>query len=107
MAKKRKIDIFDLLPEKAMKAIDKLGYDFLTFKGYDTEGAIEFEDKRKEIKKTIKADNKELSYRGAVDKGTGAILVWFELKTGDSIERSQGIKFIPNPSEEGGEKDEQ
>lgn len=107
MAKKRKIDIFDLLPEEAMKAIDKLGYDFLASKGYETEGAIESEDKRKEIKKTLQADNKELSYRGAVDKGTGAILIWFELKQGDSIERSQGIKFIPKPSEEGGGKDEQ
>lgn len=107
MAKKRKIDIFDLLPEEAMKAIDQIGYDFIASKGYDTEGATESENKRKAIKKSLQADKKELSYRGAVDKDSGAILIWFELKIGDSIERSQGIKFLQKPSEGGGGEDEQ
>ncbi|MEG2541545.1 MAG: hypothetical protein RSB59_07245, partial [Clostridia bacterium] len=101
----RKIDIFDLLPEEAMKAIDKQGYDFLASKGYDTEGAIESEYKRKEIKRTLMAEKKELTYRGVVDKDSGAMLVWFELMSGDKIERSQGIKFVQKSSDEGGGND--
>ena len=103
---KREIDIFDLLPEEAIKKVDEIGYQFLSEQGFDTKGAAESDSKRAKIKKELKKQGKELFYRGAVDKETKAILVWFELYKGkEKIATSQGIKFLPKPSEggEGGE----
>lgn len=99
---KKEMDILDILPKEAIEAIDRLGYDFLKAQGYDTEGAAESEAKRKEIKRALKKDGKELFYRGAVDKETKAILVWYEIEAeGKCVARSQGIKFVQKPKEGG------
>lgn len=98
---KKEVDIFDILPPEAFAAIDELGYNFLKEQGYDTEGAADSEEKRKEIKKALKKDGKELFYRGAVDKETKAILVWYEIEAeGKCIARSQGIKFVQKSKED-------
>lgn len=102
MSKKKELDILDILPPEAIRAIDNLGYTFLKSQGYDTEGAAESEAKRKEIKKALKKDGKELFYRGAVDKETKAILFWYEVVAeGKCVARSQGIKFFQKPKEGG------
>ena len=106
MAKKRTIDIFDLLPPEAFVQIDELGYNFLKEHGYDVEGAIESEEKRKEIKKALKANGEELRYSGAFNDETRAILIWYELYRGqEKVATSLGLKFLPKPSE-GGENGE-
>lgn len=100
---KKEVDVLDILPQEAINAIDNLGYEFLKSQGYDTERAAESEAKRKEIKKALTKDGKKLFYRGATDKETGAILVWYELESeGKCVARSQGIKFIPKKKEENG-----
>ena len=97
---KREIDILDILPQEAIDAVDNLGYAFLKALGYDTEGAAKSKEKRNEIKKALKRDNKALFYRGAVDPETKAILVWYELESeGKCVARSEGIKFLPKPKE--------
>lgn len=104
--KKKTIDILDFLPEEGMRAFDKLGYDFLAENGYNVEGANKSEKRRFEIKKELEDNGEALFYRGAVDKETQNILVWYELKKKDvTIKRSNGIKFMPKKVEEG--KDEQ
>lgn len=104
--KKKTIDILDFLPEEGMRAFDKLGYDFLAENGYNVEGASKSEKRRFEIKKELEDNGEALFYRGAVDKETQNILVWYELKKKDgTIKRSNGIKFMPKKIEEG--KDEQ
>ena len=104
--KKRKIDVFDLLPPEAGERIDELGYKFLSNQGYDTEGAVASKEKRNEIKKIMKERGEELRYFGMVDKTTKAILVWFELYRGkERIGVSSGIKFLPR-TEEGGKNGE-
>lgn len=100
---KKEVDIFDILPPEALAAIDELGYNFLKEQGYDTEGAADSEEKRKEIKKALAKDGKNLFYRGAVDPETKAILVWYEIEVkGKCVAKSMGIKFLPKPKEEGG-----
>lgn len=104
--KKKTIDILDFLPEEGMRAFDKLGYDFLAENGYNVEGASKSEKRRFEIKKELEDNGEALFYRGAVDKETQNILVWYELKKKDgTIKRSNGIKFMSKKIEEG--KDEQ
>ncbi len=99
---KKEIDIFDLLPEEAIKKVDEIGYNFLSEQGFDTTGAAESNSKRTKIKKELKKQGKELFYKGAVDKETKAILIWFELYKGEEkIATSQGVKFLPKPSEGG------
>ena len=99
---KKEIDIFDLLPEEAIKKVDEIGYNFLSEQGFDTKGAAESNSKRTEITKELKKQGKKLFYKGAVDKETKAILIWFELYKGkDKIATSQGIKFLPKPSKGG------
>lgn len=97
---KKEIDILDILPKEAIEAIDRLGYEFLQSQGYDTEGAADSEAKRKQIKKALAKDGKQLFYRGAVDKETKAILVWYEIEIkGKCVAKSGGIKFLPKPKE--------
>lgn len=104
--KKKTIDILDFLPEEGMRAFDKLGYDFLAENGYNVEGATKSEKRRFEIKKELEKNGEALFYRGAVDKETQNILVWYELQKKDgTIKRSNGIKFMPKKVEEG--RDEQ
>ena len=106
MAKKREITIFDLLPPEAFIQIDELGYNFLAERGYNTEGAMDSNEKRKELKAELKKNGEELRYSGAFDKETKAILVWFEIyKNNEKVATSQGLKFLPKPSE-GGESGE-
>lgn len=103
MAEERIITVFDLLPEEAMESIDKLGYTFLAERGYDTEGAREDEEKRGVLSNALAEAGEELRYRGAFDRETGAILVWFELYRGDERTAvSQGIKFLPRNKGEAG-----
>lgn len=106
MAKKREITIFDLLPPEAFIQIDELGYNFLAERGYNTEGAMDSNEKRKELKADLKKNGEELRYSGAFDKETKAILVWFEIyKNNEKVATSQGLKFLPRTSE-GGENGE-
>lgn len=99
---KKEIDIFDLLPEDAIKQIDELGYKFLSEQGFDTRNAIESSSKRTKLKKELKKQGKELLYQSAINKETKAILFWFELREGEkTIATSQGLKFVPKPSEGG------
>lgn len=96
MAKKRKIDILDILPPEAIKAVDELGYKFLASRDYDVEGAIESKEKRKELKKALEANGETLRYVGGVDKENKTILVFYEIiKDGKRIATSEGLKFIP------------
>lgn len=105
--KKKEIDIFDILPAEAFAEIDKLGYAFLSEQGYNTEGAQESDELRTKLKNAIKKRGEELRYFGAVDKDSGAILVWFELYKGSERKAvSQGLKFIPKPGGENGDDGE-
>lgn len=105
--KKKEIDIFDVIPCEVYAAIDKLGYSFLSEQGYDTEGAQESDELRTKLKNAIKKRGEELRYFGAVDKDSGAILVWFELYKGSERKAvSQGLKFIPKPGGENGDDGE-
>lgn len=98
---KKELDVLDILPQEAINAIDNLGYEFLKSQGYDTEGAIESEAKRKEIRKALTKDGKKLFYRGATERETGAILVWYEIEVqGKCVARSRGIKFFQKPKED-------
>lgn len=99
----RKIEIFDLLPEEAMKAIDNLGYKFLESRGYDTTRAAESKSQMTKLKKALRVNGEELRYAAAIEKETKAILIWFELYRGkERVATSEGIKFMPKPSEGGG-----
>lgn len=99
----RKIEIFDLLPEEAMKAIDSLGYKFLESRGYDTTRAAESKSQMTKLKKALRVNGEELRYAAAIEKETKAILIWFELYRGkERVATSEGIKFMPKPSEGGG-----
>lgn len=105
--KKKEIDIFDVIPSEVYAAIDKLGYSFLSEQGYDTEGAQESDELRTKLKNAIKKRGEELRYFGAVDKDSGAILVWFELYKGSERKAvSQGLKFIPKLGGENGDDGE-
>ena len=89
---KKEVDIFDILPPEAFAAIDELGYNFLKEQGYDTEGTAAYEGKRKEIKKALAKDGKNLFYRGAVDPEPKAILVWYEIEVmAKCVEKMLGI----------------
>lgn len=101
---KKELDVLDILPQEAINAIDNLGYEFLKAQGYDAEGAADSEEKRKEIKKALAKDGKNLFYRGMVDPETKAILVWYEIEIkGKCVAKSGGIKFLPKPKEGGGD----
>ena len=96
MPKEKLITVLDMLPAEAMPSIDELGYGFLAEHGYDTAGATESGKKRRKLKSALRANGEELLYRGAYDKETGAVLVWFELYRGkERISESRGIKFLP------------
>lgn len=98
----REIDILDILPQEAIAEVDKLGYAFLAEQGFDTVGAAESNTKRTKLKKALAKQGKELRYAGAVDNETKTILVWYELYKGkERIAVSQGIKFMPKPTEGG------
>lgn len=102
MVKKRKMDILDILPPEAIKAVDELGYKFLSSRGYDAEGAMESKEKRKEIKKALKANGETLQYVGCIDKENKIILVFYEIiKDGKRIATSEGLKFVPTIPEGG------
>ena len=59
---KKTIDILDLLPNEAIEAVDKLGYDFLEAQGYDVVGAVDSKKKRQEIKERLKADGMLINF---------------------------------------------
>lgn len=92
---KKEIDIFDLLPPEANKAIDKLGYDFLKSRGYNVKGVAKSYKRRARLKDAMKKRGEELRYRDVIDKEQKSIIIWFELyRDYELIARSQGIKFI-------------
>lgn len=106
--KTRKIEIFDLLPKEAIEQIDKLGYEFLKANGYDTDGAIKSDEKRRALKKSLQKDGKKLVYFSMIDKQTKAILFWFELHKGEEkIATSKGLKFLPREGVENGKRENQ
>ena len=106
---KRKIDVFDLLPEEANRQIDELGYGLLKDNGYQVDGARDSEEKQREIKKQLQKDKRTLTYAAMIDKETKAILIWFELldEKKECIARSKGIKFLPKEGGENGEEESQ
>ena len=105
---KKEIDIFDLLPPEANKAIDKLGYSFLNSQGYNVTGATKSYKRRSRLKDALKKRGQELRYRSTIDKEQKSILVWFELYKGEErIAVSQGIKFLPKEREADGAEQNQ
>lgn len=99
----KEIDILDLLPSEVIEAVDKLGYEFLAGYGYDIDGVIESEYKREELRKALDDKGEELVYVGQINDESGAILVWYELRSnGDRIATSRGIKFLPQKEETDG-----
>lgn len=100
MSRQRKIDILDLLPADALEAVDKLGYEFLSERGYSTEGARESAAARDLLAKELKERGERLTYSGAVDKDTGRILIWFTIHKGRRrIARSRALRLVPKPKE--------
>lgn len=94
--KKRKLNIWDLLPPEANRAIDELGYTLLLKHGYDVAEADASKAKRHDLKEAMKARGEELCHGTFVDPETGKILFWFELhRGGELVERSRAIKFLP------------
>lgn len=99
---KKEIDIFDLLPPEANKAIDELGYSFLNSQGYNVTGATKSYKRRARLKDALKKRGQELRYRSAIDKEQKSILVWFELyRSGKRIAVSQGIKILQREEKNG------
>ena len=96
MAKKRKIDIWDLLPPDANRAIDELGYALLEKHGYDVTAADTDKAKHREVKEAMKAKGEELRHSTFFDPETGKILFWFELvRGGELVERTKALQFVP------------
>lgn len=102
----REIDIFDLLPEAALIDANRLGFEFLAERGYDSLGAWEDAEKLRALEAALAERGEELRYSGAYDQDekTGrikAILIWYSLfdREGRCIARSKGLKLVPNPSE--------
>ena len=94
--KKRKLDIWDLLPPEASRAIDELGYSLLAAHGYDVTAADTDKAKRHALKVAMKAKGEELRHGTFVDPEAGKILFWFEfLQGGILMERSRAIQFVP------------
>lgn len=93
----KEIDVFDLLPPKAIEAVDELGYEFLAKCGYDVEGARESFAKREELRKALQEKEEELRYSGAVDDKTGAMMVWFVIyRNGERVAKSRALQFLPS-----------
>lgn len=88
-------DIFDILGEEATRQMSELGFRFLSEHEYDTEGAMESQDKARELKHLMKARGQELRYRVLANTENGAVLFWYELYSGkELVARSKGIKFV-------------
>lgn len=95
MAKKKKVDVLDILPPEAMAAADKQAYAFLCEHGYDAEGAEGDEGKRKALMAELSRRGECIKYSGMFDPEAGKILVWFHLWRGKKrIARSKGYTFI-------------
>lgn len=100
----KKIDIFDLLPQEAIERIDDIGYELLKENGYETEGAKTSKQIQYELKKALARDGRQLIYFSMIEKETGNIIFWFELRKGnDVIARSKVLKFLPDKGGENGE----
>lgn len=101
----KKIDILDLLPPEAFKAVDKLGYELLAEYGYDVEGAEGSAAKQDKLRQALRKNGEELRYSGAIDDKTGAILVWYEIyKNGRRATTGRGIKFLSAKEKSNGKK---
>lgn len=97
MAKKKKVNIWDLLPPEANRAIDDLGYALLAAHGYDVADANTSKAKRHDLKETMRAKGEELRHATLVDPESGKILFWFELHRGGVlVERSRALQFVPS-----------
>jgi len=94
--RKRKVEIWDLLPLEANRAIDELGYSLLLKHGYDVADADASKAKRHDLKEEMKARGEELCHATLVDPKTGKILFWFELvRGGELLERTKALQFVP------------
>lgn len=111
MARKRKIDIFNLLSQEMCNKVDELGYSFLKECGYDTNNALKSSTVRAKLKKQLDKDGRVLTYKGLINEKK-EILIYFHLvkKGTETLEKpeilltSKGIKFV---SKEGNVGDEQ
>lgn len=74
------LDIFDFLPQEVNERIDDMGYELLKANGYNTNGVKTSSRKRNKLKKALLKDKKRLVYFTMIEKETGNILFWFELK---------------------------
>ena len=100
----KEIDILDILSSEEIEAADKLGFEFLTSFGYDTEGVMESKEKQKELRRALKANNEALQYAGATDSETGAKVIRFGLyRNGKLIAQSECIHFLPKKENSDGE----
>ena len=106
MARKRKIDIMDLLSQEMCDKADELGYSFLKECGYDTDNAMQSATVRSRLKKKLEKDGRVLTYKGLINEKK-EILIYFHLvkkgtENSDKPEillTSKGIKFVPKEGE--------
>ena len=103
----REVDIFDILPAEAIADANRLGFEFLSERGYDAIGAWEDAEKLSALERELSERGEELRYSGAYDQDdqTGrlkAILIWYTLhdREGRLIARSKGLKLVPTETQE-------
>lgn len=111
MAKKqKKPDIMDLVilagPE-AVKAVDELGWSFLSAHGYDVAG-WDSEDEAVEkaawerIRAALLDRGEGLAYHGAVDDASPRFIFWYTLRRGRrEVAKSKILEFRQKPTGEG------
>ena len=91
----RNLDVFDILPPDAAQAADRAGFEFLREQGYDVAGCRRSYKRRARLKRALRDDRAELTYRSLVDNEAEKILIYYELhKNGERVARSRGITFI-------------
>ena len=110
MAKAKKPDIMDLVilqgPE-AVKAVDELGWSFLTAHGYEVTG-WDSEDEETaraahdRVAVAMKERGEELAYHGAVDDASPRFIFWYTLRRGkQEIAKSRVLQFVQREKGEG------
>lgn len=112
MAKAKKLDIMDLVilqgPE-AVKAVDELGWSFLTAHGYEVTGwDSEDEETARAAHDRVAVAMKErgevLAYHGAVDDASPRFIFWYTLRRGkQEIAKSRVLQFVQREKDKEGE----
>lgn len=93
--RKKKIEIWDLLPPEANRAIDELGYSFLAENGYDVANASTSKAKLQALKDAMKAKKEELRHVAFIDSEANKILFSFRLhRCGICVKKSKALQFV-------------